>query len=218
MVLSMTHAPATGRSSSHELLVLHSVRVQGLADDAAVAARYRLDPEQTRETLLDQEALGWVSHAEFAGTGGWSMTERGRAADERMLADELDEAGVRGAVVAAHGRFGPLNTRLLQACTDWQLRPDDGDRLAPNDHSDPTWDARVLDGLSALNAELDPLIGDLSGALARFAGYDERFSAALARARAGDGHSVAGTGVDSCHAVWMQLHEDLLSTLGVKRG
>ena len=29
---------------------------------------------------------------------------------------------------------------------------------------------------------------------------------------------VDGVGVDSCHTVWMQLHEDLLATLGLDRG
>jgi len=28
---------------------------------------------------------------------------------------------------------------------------------------------------------------------------------------------VAGASVDSCHTVWVQLHEDLLSTLGLDR-
>jgi hypothetical protein len=28
---------------------------------------------------------------------------------------------------------------------------------------------------------------------------------------------VAGTGIDSCHVVWMELHEDLISTLGIQR-
>lgn len=211
------HPPADAPSSP-ELLVLHAVRILGMADDAAVAARYGLDTAQTHETLLDHEARGWVSHAEFAGTGGWSVTGRGRAAEERMLAEELDATGARPAAVAAHATFGPLNARLLQACTDWQLRPDGGGRLAPNDHADPDWDARVLEELSELERDLAPLIADLCGALARFAGYDERFSAALARARSGDGRWVAGTGIDSCHVVWMQLHEDLVSTLGIQRG
>jgi hypothetical protein len=27
-----------------------------------------------------------------------------------------------------------------------------------------------------------------------------------------------GVGEDSCHLVWIQLHEDLLATLGLERG
>lgn len=215
---NMTHIPDLGRSSDPELLVLHSVRIQGMADDDAVAERFGLDQAETRETLLDDEAYGWVRQAAFADTAGWSLTDRGRAEDDRRLAEELADAGARSVVEQAHESFGPLNARLLQACTDWQLRPEDGDRLSPNTHTDPDWDAQVLDELEALDAELAPLVGELSSALERFAGYDTRFSAALGRARSGQGEWVAGTGIGSCHVVWMELHEDLLSTLGIQRG
>jgi hypothetical protein len=213
----MTNDTLPGRSSQPELLVLHSVRIQGMADGGAVAGRFGLDEAGTHEILLDDEAYGWVSQAEFAGTRGWSMTERGRAEDDRRLAEELAQAGARSAVERVHERFGPLNARLLRACTDWQLRADGGERLTPNTHADPEWDARVLAELAALAAELAPLVAELSGALTRFEGYDTRFSAALARARSGQGEWVTGTGVASCHAVWMELHEDLLSTLGIDR-
>lgn len=208
----MTHV------SSPDLLVLHAVRVTGVADDVAVSQRTGIDQDEVAELLLDDEAYGWVTHVEFAGTGGWTLTERGRDEDSRRLAEELDETGARSAVEQAHRVFESLNGRLVRACTDWQLRPKEDDRLAANDHSDPQWDARVLDELSALVGDLSQLVGGLAGALARFGGYDERFSAALTRARAGQGQWVAGVGIASCHAVWMELHEDLLSTLGIARG
>ncbi|MEV0890812.1 transcriptional regulator [Promicromonospora sp. NPDC050262] len=214
----MTSVPVPGRSSQPELLVLHSVRIQGMADDDAVAARFGLDPADTRETLLDDEAYGWVRRAAFGSTAGWSLTERGRAEDDRLLALELAESGARAVVEEAHEVFAPLNARLLQACTDWQLLPAEDDRLAPNTHTDVDWDARVLDELAALGLELTPLVASLAGVLARFDGYDTRFARALDRARAGEGEWVAGTGIGSCHVVWMELHEDLLSTLGIPRG
>ncbi|WP_233558968.1 hypothetical protein [Micromonospora radicis] len=74
--------------------------------------------------------------------------------------------------------------------------------------------ARVLAELGDLAGELVPL----TAALTRFGGYAERFAAALDRARAGQRQWVAGVGVASCHAVWMELHEDLLATLGLARG
>jgi hypothetical protein len=214
----MTNDPVTGRSSQPELLVLHSVRIQGMADDDAVAVRFGLDEAVTRELLLDDEAYGWVRQAAFAGTAGWSMTDRGKAEDDRRLAEELSDAGARPVVEQVHEAFGPLNARLLQACTDWQLRPEDDDRLTPNTHTDKEWDAGVLAELEALDAELSPLVTELSAELARFDGYDERFSAALGKVRAGRGEWVAGTGMASCHSVWMELHEDLISTLGIERG
>jgi len=201
--------------------VLHAVRVRGAADDAAVAERAGLPVDVVRELLLDLEAFGWVTWSEFAGTGAWSLTERGRAEGERRLAAELaaDPTGRAGAVVRATlPTFDPLNSRLLQACTDWQLRPGDGGRLDVNDHRDAAWDARVLDELAAVVAEARPLLAGLAAELARFGGYAVRLDDALAAARAGDGTRVAGIGAASVHGVWMELHEDLLATTGVPRG
>lgn len=201
-----------------DLLVLHVVRVTGFADDDVVAQRSGIEQGTVRELLRDHEAHGWVTRTEFAGTGGWALTERGKAEDFRRLTDELADTGARAAVEHAHRSFEPLNARVVRACTDWQLRPRGGDRFAANDHGDPKWDARVLDELAAVGGELTALVGELGACLPRFAGYDVRFSAALGRARAGQAQWVAGVGVASCHAVWMELHEDLLATLGISRG
>ena len=54
--------------------------------------------------------------------------------------------------------------------------------------------------------------------LHRFAGYPERYSAALDRVDRGERAWVAQPTIESCHTVWMELHEDLLATLGLERG
>jgi hypothetical protein len=207
----------TARDSATSLLALHAVRITGFADTPVVAHRFGLDAAETAEFLGDAEAYGWVSYSAFAGLGGWSLTERGRAENQRQLAAELAASGAADAVHAAHRDFVPLNARLLQACTGWQLRPTADDRLAPNDHTDPAWDAGILDELSAIGHAMSPLIHRLGGILNRFSGYDTRFAKALHRARAGEGVWVDGTGIDSCHRVWFELHEDLIATLGLSR-
>ncbi|MFD1544968.1 transcriptional regulator [Nonomuraea guangzhouensis] len=205
------------RDSTPDLLVLHAVRITGFADTPVIAHRYGLDAAETKELLHDAEAYGWVEHSAFAGTGGWSLTERGRAENERQLAAELARVGGADEVRDVYRAFLPLNALLQRACTDWQLRPTAGDRLAVNDHSDPTWDAGVLLELAGIDRELAPLAGRLESVLARFRGYDTRFTTALARARAGEGAWVDRTDVDSCHRVWFELHEDLIATLGLDR-
>ncbi|GAA1722689.1 transcriptional regulator [Nonomuraea bangladeshensis] len=205
------------RDSAPDLLVLHAVRVLGFADTPEVARRYGLDAAQAEELLRDFEARGWAGHSAFAGTGGWSLTEPGRAENERRLAAELADAGGADEVRDVYRAFLPLNALLLQACTDWQLRPTAGDRLAVNDHRDADWDAGVLHELACVSRALTPLADRLGSVLTRFRGYDARFAAALARARAGDNAWVDRTDVDSCHRVWFQLHEDLIATLGLHR-
>ncbi|MFI7450071.1 transcriptional regulator [Nonomuraea sp. NPDC049714] len=205
------------RDSAPGLLVLHAVRITGYADTPVIAHRFGLDAAETKELLYDAEAYGWVEHAAFAGSGGWSLTERGRAENERLLGAELARVGGVEEVRAVHRDFLPLNALLLRACTDWQLRPTAGDRLAVNDHSDAGWDARVLHELADIDRALAPLVDRLGSVLTRFLGYDGRFAAALARARAGESAWVDRTDVDSCHRVWFELHEDLIATLGISR-
>ncbi|MEV7801358.1 transcriptional regulator [Microbispora sp. NPDC088329] len=205
------------RESPLDLLVLHAVRITGFADTPVIARRYGLDEATTKEALRDAEARGWVEHTAFAGTGGWSLTDPGRAENERLLAAELTRAGGADEVRDVYRGFLPLNALLLHACTDWQIRPTAGDRLAVNDHSDPVWDAGVLHELACIDRALTPLADRLCRVLTRFRGYDTRFSTALARARAGDGAWVDRTDVDSCHRVWFELHEDLIATLGIDR-
>ncbi|MGI5290649.1 transcriptional regulator [Nonomuraea polychroma] len=207
----MTHDSPPG------LLVLHAVRITGFADTPVIAHRYGLDAAETKELLLDAEACGWVEHTAFAGTGGWSLTERGRAENERQLAAELARVSGTDEVHDVYREFLPLNALLLRACTDWQLRPTAGDPLAVNDHSDYAWDARVLYELAGIDRALTPLADRLRSVLTRFRGYDTRFTTALARARAGEGTWVDRTDVDSCHRVWFELHEDLIATLGLDR-
>lgn len=205
------------RESTPDLLVLHAVRIVGFGDTATVARRFALDPAETEELLRDAEAYGWVQHAAFADLSGWSLTGRGRAQEERLLAAELAEVDGGGAVREVYRDFLPLNARLQRACTDWQLRPTHDDRLATNDHTDPGWDARVLAELAAIEHGLAPLAVRLGQVLARFEGYDARFAAARRRADAGETGWVDGTDVDSCHRVWFELHEDLVATLGIDR-
>ncbi|WP_040454445.1 hypothetical protein [Kribbella catacumbae] len=206
------------RSSAAELLVLHAVRLKGVADELAVARRFALDRAVTAELLLDCQAYGWITWSEFAGLGGWSLTDAGRAENERQLAVELDRAAGREVLREIYTEFLPLNERLQQTTTDWQIRPTAADSMAFNDHNDPQWDRRVIEELGALDQALSAVSERIGAVLDRFRGYDDRFAAALDRVRAGDGAWVDRTGADSCHTVWFELHEDLIATLGLARG
>ena len=71
--------------SDVELLALHAVRLKGMATAAAAAARFGMDRHEVGELLDDFAAYGWVRHVEFAGDGGWSLTDAGRVEDEQRL-------------------------------------------------------------------------------------------------------------------------------------
>jgi hypothetical protein len=201
--------------SPPDLLVLHAVRLRGFASTAEVAARYHLDPRGAGERLLDHEAHGRVLRADVAGGSGWTLTDAGRVHDDRLLAAEVAATpGAADALRAAYAELLPLDARLRTACTDWDLRPTPGDPFAPNDHADTTWDATLLAELASIRRSLRPLAAWLTATLPRFDGYADRYAAALDRALGGDPAWVTGGGVDSCLAVWTELHEDLVATLG----
>ena len=206
------------QKSSLQLLALHAVRVSGFADTPVIARRFRLDPTETAEILRDAKTHGWVAHTSFAGLEGWSLTGPGRTENERQLATELALTGRADQIREIYRAFLPLNARLQQACTNWQLRPTPGDRLAANNHTDTAWDTGVLAELASINRALAPLARRLDDVLIRFTGYDARFAAALHRAQAGEHEWIDRTDIDSCHRVWFELHEDLIATLGIDRG
>ena len=204
--------------SSPRLLALHALRLKGMGDAGKTARRFSLDRVEVADLLLDFEAYGWVYRVEFAGAGGWTLTEAGRMENERQLADELEQSGSAAAVAHAHTTFLPLNARFQTACTNWQIRPLPGEPMAANDHTDFRWDDRVLDALGSLGRQQALLCAELTGRLARFDGYADRYAAAMSQVDRGHRSWVDGVGVDSCHAVWFELHEDLIATLGLQRG
>lgn len=194
--------------SSVDLLVRHAVRLKGFADTDVVAARFGLDVDITGEALLDDQARGWVTRSTFAGLAGWSLSEAGRRHNQADLRDELDLAGARNDVRAVHEAFLPLNGHAVRVFTAWQLARGTGPvDIGPVDVYAELHDlARGLDGPERM----------LTARLARFAGYHHRFQVALERA-VDDPGWITGTGIDSCHSVWFELHEDLTATLGVAR-
>lgn len=218
MLTGWLNRPMRGRPSDPVDLALHSVCLLGYADTGAIARRFGQDPDDVAESLLDFEAFGWVTRSQFAGSAGWSLTDAGRAQDGQRMAAELAAAGAGPVVAQVHARFLPLNGQFLEAATRWQVRPLPGQPMASNDHTDHRWDDRVLEELVSLGRRLTPLEAELTEVLARFGGYATRYQDAAGRATRGEHRWVDGLGIDSCHVVWMQLHHDLLTTLGLRRG
>lgn len=164
--------------------------------------------------LIDLAASGHVTYAR-GDFGGWGLTDAGRALDSERIADELETAGASVAITAAYQQFLTLNPEMLDLCTAWQMRSTHG-VTAPNDHTDPGYDAGILDRIADLDTRAQTVCAQLSEALPRFQRYGLRLAAALARARSGELEYVA-TSTSSYHTVWFQLHEDLLVTLGIPR-
>ncbi len=108
--------------------------------------------------------------------------------------------------------FLVLNVIIKELCGEWQVR--DG---APNDHGDRAYDSAVVEQLRVADDEADHLLHDMSEALPRLRVYRPRLSAALDRLEDGQLEAFTGVLCGSYHEVWMDLHQDLVITLGVDR-
>jgi hypothetical protein len=207
--------PPKPHESDPRLLVLHALRLKGTADAATVAAAADLPADEVAEQMEKLRADGLA--AESAGAlAGWSLTAAGRAEHRREVRREVDTAGARATVTGAYERFRALNAGVLDACSRWQVRTIGG-QMVRNDHRDHAYDARVVADLARLGEQVTPLVDDLAGALARYGSYGPKLEEAVQRVEAGEGDWFTKPVMPSFHTVWFELHEDLLTTLGLER-
>jgi len=190
-------------------LVLHALRCMGFASLDRVA--YVTGLPDAESHLLDLAVAGLVTYSP-GDFGGWGLTDAGNAEITERLAAELEAAGARGTITKAYNDFLVLNPELLDLCAAWQTRGGS----TPNDHTDPAYDARVLDRFIDLHGRVTAVCAELSSALPRFDRYRTRLTGALVRVKAGKLDYVTDN-MESYHVIWFQLHEDLLVTLGIPR-
>jgi hypothetical protein len=207
--------PPEPRKSDPRLLVLHALRLKSTADVATVAAAGDLPADEVAAQL--EKLAGEGLAAESTGVlAGWSLTAAGRAEHRREVRREVDAAGARATVTGAYERFRALNADVLDACSRWQVRTVGG-QMVRNDHRDQAYDARVVADLARLGDQAAPLVDDLASALARYQRYGPKLHEAVRRVEAGQRDWFTKPLMPSFHTVWFELHEDLLTTLGLER-
>lgn len=200
--------------SPPDLIALQTLRCIGFASPERITAASGLEPGQLLPLLRWLSDRGLVEHQEGP-FGGWGISDAGRNTAQSLVMAELDEAGAAPAVTRAYEVFRSLNPAVLDVCGDWQMRKVAGTPVL-NDHTDSHYDAMVLSRLMRLDDEAGPVCADLASLLSRFQGYGPRLASALDRAMSGVTTAVADD-FDSYHTVWFQLHQDLLTTLGISR-
>jgi pyruvate,orthophosphate dikinase len=197
--------PLAGGDVMRALLIKGETGLEALADsllvarDVALAILQRLAAGQRAEETED----------------GWRLTAEGKADARAQLAGDRDRWGVVRAEGALEG-FQALDRDVKAAVTAWQLREVGGAQTL-NDHTDATYDAQVLDRLSAVHRRATAWLSSLDGAPEDLARFGERLQRALDAARANDGRFVASPRVDSYHGVWFELHEELILLAGRSR-
>lgn len=204
-----TERPDLVWHSSEELLVLHGVRLAGFATIEAAAQRANLQTNVVNDWLAALESRSSVEHMAFGDASGWILTEDGKERDTELLREELNVSGAEAELRVALEDFeNMVNDRLVRVITSWQLQSDVEQESSSN---------AVLQELTGLAEALDGLMLPLANRLPRFSRYPRQFREALEQADRGDMRWIAGVGVLSCHTVWAELHQDLLSSVGRER-
>ncbi len=200
-----------GHVSDPDFLVLHGLRLKGFAEAWLLAELTALaEPDVTLR--LEQAASGELVMRRDGRISGWTLTPAGRARHAALLDEDVAAAGCRDTLAASYPRFEEFNAELKALCTDWQLRAG-----ALNDHSDAAYDAGVIGRLRTLNDGVVPLCAGLATHLNRFAPYGPRLTSAAERVAAGDRDGFTRPLANSYHDIWMELHEDLITSLGLAR-
>lgn len=192
-----------------ELVVLQAVRLKGRVRPADLAAT--LDAELAQVT-------GVVEELTAAGLLADGATVRITAAGRDRLASLLDEerrGADRAALASAYADFRSVNADFKSVVTDWQLKG--GPQGTPNPHDDAEYDAAVLGRLDDVHARVLPIIDAAAAQLPRLAAYAAKLAAALAKAHDGDTAWLTRPLIDSYHTVWFELHEELISAVGLTR-
>jgi hypothetical protein len=196
------------------LAVMQALRVKGLAEVHSLVVATGLPEGEVARALASLRNEGLAQHREGR-VSGWGLTSAGRARAEELVAASVP-GEIRRRIDDCYRRFLPVNRQVLEACTDWQVREAGGTRVL-NDHVDAAYDAAVLERVFALYGKAEPLLCDLAEAAPRFGTYASRLANAVARVQAEEYDWLVQPGIDSYHSVWFELHEDLLTTLGIER-
>lgn len=192
-------------------LLLQAVGVAPHAD-ARHLARISGLPEPAVAARIDHLRAVGAIHGRRS--GGYRLSDDGEDRRRAAITDGL-EGDVLAAIEDAYDEFCSLNAEFKELCTRWQLKP--GGTLVLNDHRDAAYDAVVVAGVQLLHDRVQLVVADLAAAAERFAIYAARFAEAAARLRGGDTAALLQPLSESLHDLVMELHTDLLLTLGRER-
>jgi hypothetical protein len=198
--------------SNLQLLALHGLVIKKAGSAAAVADVLGRPEEPILAALETACAEGRVMSAR----GTFMVAPAGRAWLDEQYPEVFRALREDPAAEDAYARFERINRKLLVLMTDWQMMPAGHERI-PNDHSDPSYDAGIIDQLGALHERAHRPLGAFAQLEPRLGRYVERLDGAYDRVLAGELEWFSGARIDSYHTTWFELHEDLLRMLGRQR-
>ncbi len=188
----------------------HALRIKGFAKADTIAEVADLPLAVVEEHLSALEQREWAMFREARQL--WQLTPVGREEHRIALTEDVGNSHLSAELREPYGEFLTINERFKALCGDWQLR--DGQI---NDHLDSEYDQGVVQRLVQLNADVAPLVTRFGNVLVRLAPYGVRLARTCQRVVDGETNMFTGVMCGSYHDVWMELHEDLILTLGIDR-
>lgn len=182
--------------------VLHGLRMKGMTQPAEIAAAIGLDDGLVKEVLDHAVKSEQARHRTGGRVQGYMLTAKGR---ERH--GELRSEGVPVSLddlAAAYEAFLAPNGQFKRVTTKWQTEAN-GDTSV------------VLPELLTVDDSVTAVLSLAMNSIPRMKYYEPRFRQALNAFMSGDTSALAKPMSGSYHDVWMELHEDLLLTLGRQR-
>ncbi len=132
---------------------------------------------------------------------GWMLNEAGRALHAELLAEARATLNLV-AVAAQYDEWLPVNQSFKEVCTTWQTE---------RDHP------ATCVALAPVVTSTAPICAALGASVPWMDRYGSRLEAAAGRFVGGDDTALTRPMSASVHDVWMELHQDLLLTLGRTR-
>jgi hypothetical protein len=190
-------------------MVFHGLAIKRHTAQAAIAELMGLPSARVESQLAQAVATGRAIEA----NGAFALSALGKLALEARYAKYFGTLRSNSQFKTAYEGFERINRTLKQVITDWQTMTVRGTHVA-NDHSDRAYDEKIIDRLSNVHDQVEPILKTLAGDLPRLAIYSKKLLYALEAAEEGDFEWVSDIRRDSYHTVWFELHEDLLRIMG----
>jgi hypothetical protein len=186
--------------------VLHALRIKGFAKVDVLSDLSAGEPDEVEQHLADFQTDEIALFREARAL--WQLTPKGREVHAEQLASEAE--AIRPLVEPHYPAFLELNEAFKELCGDWQLRAG-----APTTTRTPRTTRRSSAASSRSTAR--PSRSWSRSAPRRLSPYAPRLSKTAQRVAGGDHQLFTGVMCGSYHDVWMELHEDLILTLGIDR-
>ncbi len=192
-------------------MAVRALMIKGFATPDGLAPAL-LKTEEETAAILDRMTADGLTEL----TGAmFQLTADGKAVGTEMIAADREDWGVENASKALDD-FLPIDGRMKETVTAWQMREVDGEPVL-NDHSDAAYDGSVLVEFASVHQDAEAWLRPLGDGLSRLGHYLERLERAAGLVADGDNAYIASPRVDSYHSIWFELHEDLILLAGRTR-